>query len=340
MTLVSDTQVDLLAEEVLESVYAGHNFQRLSIAQLVGRSEHKYADANTLRRHDSIMAVESFGTDAGLSAGMQLTFGDVLVHLDIDPTVSWDFRAQPGALRRIIMNLLGNSLKYTETGFIWITMRQGTPAGHAKGVKRFVLTVADSGKGISEEYLQSQIFTPFSQEDRLAPGTGLGLSLIQQITAALGGQVTVTSKPRRGTTVRITLPLSPVVQPIEREPEFADRVKELHGLRVCTRGFVGEYERVGTEYFREASVLSEAELMDQICGQWLGMHVVSEAEAEQTPPHVFLYSEEVYKESQTTANADVKLSAPVVVVCRNALTAHHLSKLVRGAGIFEFISRP
>ena len=76
---------------------------------------------------DSATAVESFGSH--LDRSVDLTTGHVLIHLDIDPTVSWDFRTQPGALRRVMMNfkLLGNSLKRITEGPIWVTMRQVTP---------------------------------------------------------------------------------------------------------------------------------------------------------------------------------------------------------------------
>ncbi|KAJ5460578.1 uncharacterized protein N7458_002130 [Penicillium daleae] len=84
---------------------------------------------------------------------------DVKVILDIAPT-DWIYHAPPGAVRRIIMNLFSNAFKYTA-------------AGQERNV---VLTVSDTGKGISKEFLRGKLFTPFAQEDSLAVGSGLGLS--------------------------------------------------------------------------------------------------------------------------------------------------------------------
>lgn len=93
----------------------------------------------------------------------------------------WHFFCSPGSVQRIIMNLVGNSLKYTSAGFIDISLAVESPRNdNAKVSKRpniatddlVVLRVSDSGKGISSEFLKSKLFIAFSQESSLAPGTG------------------------------------------------------------------------------------------------------------------------------------------------------------------------
>lgn len=341
MALSQDTQLDLLVEEVVGSVYAGFNFQRQSIAQLVGHrvSDLRHADAQAMGRLDSVAAVEAFGHDMDPNGTMHFTVGGVLIFVDIDPTCSWDFCSQPGALRRVVMNLFGNSLKYTNQGYIWVKLRQGTqPGRNQAGRSRVIITVSDSGKGIGEEYLRTNLFAPFSQEDRLAPGTGLGLSLVRQITATLGGSITVTSQSGRGTSVRVTLPLSPASQHLSRESDFSQHIEELKGQRVCIRGFDHIYERVATAS-EQSPEMSETTLMENLCQKWIGMQTVPLSEVYDNPPDVFLISEAAFKDVNTRRTA-AQLAVPTVVVCQNAVTAHNFSRSPDASRICEFISQP
>ncbi|KAH2011682.1 hypothetical protein KXV97_009023 [Aspergillus fumigatus] len=69
-------------------------------------------------------------------------------------------------------------------------------------------TQPDMGKGISEAFLRGRLFTPFAQEDTLAVGTGLGLSIVRSLVKALNGTINVHSRPGKGTTVKVSLPLT------------------------------------------------------------------------------------------------------------------------------------
>jgi signal transduction histidine kinase len=77
------------------------------------------------------------------------------------------------------MNLFGNSCKYTARGFILVRLRmEDVPGSKDPGEKMLVLNVIDTGKGMSSDYLERRLFTPFSQEDPFASGVGLGLSIV------------------------------------------------------------------------------------------------------------------------------------------------------------------
>src|ERR1700738_911679 len=65
------------------------------------------------------------------------------------------------------------------------------------------LTVEDSGKGISEEYMKHHLFTPFLQEDPLCPGTGLGLSIVHQLVTSINGTIDIQSEIGYGTKVEV-----------------------------------------------------------------------------------------------------------------------------------------
>ena len=83
------------------------------------------------------------------------------------------------------MNLFGNSRKYTKSGFIIVRMQVETE--EAKGEEDgsnfqsqqvLILKIIDSGRGMSTEYMDRKLFTPFAQEDPFASGVGLGLSIV------------------------------------------------------------------------------------------------------------------------------------------------------------------
>jgi hypothetical protein len=69
------------------------------------------------------------------------------------------------------------------------------------------LSVEDSGKGMSQEYQRTKLFSPFSQEDPFSSGTGLGLSIVKQIVESLQGEIEVRSTQNVGTTIKISMRL-------------------------------------------------------------------------------------------------------------------------------------
>jgi CheY-like chemotaxis protein len=103
------------------------------------------------------------------------------------------------------MNLLGNALKYTDAGFIAISLEQGKENHDAQFVD-FVVTVEDSGKGISPEFQNSRLFAAFSQENPFSNG-GLGLSIVKQIVESLRGEISVESALGVGTKISIHMKL-------------------------------------------------------------------------------------------------------------------------------------
>lgn len=82
------------------------------------------------------------------------------------------------------MNIFGNAQKYTEKGFIRVTLRAQDAGLQESADKDSVrnttmrLIIQDSGRGMSSEYLQHKLYSPFAQEDTFASGVGLGLSIV------------------------------------------------------------------------------------------------------------------------------------------------------------------
>jgi signal transduction histidine kinase/ActR/RegA family two-component response regulator len=116
------------------------------------------------------------------------------------------FRGDPLRLRQILLNLLGNAIKFTEVGHVRLSARR------AEG--SLSLTVSDTGPGISEE-VQQRLFQPFQQADasttRRHGGTGLGLVISRQLAELMGGTLTLTSRVGQGSSFTLVLSLDEVV---------------------------------------------------------------------------------------------------------------------------------
>jgi PAS domain S-box-containing protein len=122
-----------------------------------------------------------------------------------DGTIPQRIACDPTRLRQILLNLVGNAVKFTERGSIEIA---GETA-EADGEKFVQFTVTDTGAGMSAEQL-AQVFEPFRQGDastsRRFGGTGLGLAISRELAALLGGALTAESEPGRGSAFTLRVP--------------------------------------------------------------------------------------------------------------------------------------
>lgn len=156
---------------------------------------------NSAYRSPGVTPLTEFGT---LSASQKSADEDVAVDF-IAPNDDWMFLCSPGAIRRIVMNLVGNSFKYTEKGSISVELSLRDSREDA--LKRITISVSDTGRGMSHEFVRKKLFVPFSQENTIAPGSGLGLSLVQGIVKSLDGKIDVWSHVGQGTKMEVSLPL-------------------------------------------------------------------------------------------------------------------------------------
>jgi signal transduction histidine kinase/DNA-binding response OmpR family regulator len=125
----------------------------------------------------------------------------------IPKTISSD----PTRLRQILMNLTANAIKFTESGWVRVVARMATPADDP--CPRLSFEVTDSGIGINEQQVE-RLFQPFAQADtsttRRFGGTGLGLSISRRLARELGGDITVDSKPGRGSQFTLVVDTGPL----------------------------------------------------------------------------------------------------------------------------------
>ena len=149
----------------------------------------------------------------------------VLVHPDVPRGVIGD----PTRVQQVLINLIGNAVKFTESGHVMVKVE---PAPNRKSLHALRFLVSDTGIGIPPEKLQS-IFEVFTQVDstttRKYGGSGLGLHISKQLVELMGGCLEVDSTLGIGTTFSFTLemPEAPLLE-VERQPQYLD----LHGRRL------------------------------------------------------------------------------------------------------------
>ncbi len=129
--------------------------------------------------------------------------------IDAHAQLGRHYRGDSLRIRQVMTNLIGNAIKFTETGGVVVRVRAET--GHVR------FSVVDTGIGIAPERLGA-IFEPFTQADvsmsRRFGGTGLGTSICKQLVELMGGRIWVDSTPGQGSAFHFTLPLMPGSAPV------------------------------------------------------------------------------------------------------------------------------
>ncbi|KAF2033481.1 sensor histidine kinase-like protein/response regulator [Setomelanomma holmii] len=311
--VTADFDLAQLVEEVCDTVCAGHTFRKTHSAN--GGAIYDQAENNITNARNS----HSF----------------VVVSLIVAPFVSWYVRSQPGALRRIVMNLLGNALKYTDSGFIAITLQQSTANHHAIDL---ALSIEDSGRGMSTDYQRTKLFSPFSQEDPFSSGTGLGLSIVKQIVESLEGEIEVKSTLNVGTQIRIVMRL-PKAQNNNVEGDHAlQAATQLRGLSVR---IMMEVDTHGGD--RGVKIKQS---MQRAC-EGFDM-IVSETREKSIPEVDFLLTDSASLDKMLqnpSADRNDKGPLPVVCICMDtaeksaveARLGRHMSSL---SWIVDFVTQP
>ncbi|OQD69368.1 hypothetical protein PENPOL_c002G09081 [Penicillium polonicum] len=256
-TLVA-TDVAILAEEVVEGISLGHMY---------GQSSTASADLPVLMPHQT----KPQNQRSNVEVVIDVSFRD------------WVYRTQPGALRRIIMNLFGNAMKYTESGRVTLSLAassQSEGRSRRQGLEDLVtLTVTDTGKGISEEFLRGKLYTPFAQEDPLAVGTGLGLSIVRSLVKALNGFIRIRSRPGEGTVVHVSLPLerpvgkeSPAIEP---SGQLIQQRETLTQTLLLRERYSGKRASIWSADPTDVTTDSNWSEITRYLSDWYGMEIVA-----------------------------------------------------------------
>ena len=143
----------------------------------------------------------------------------------ISPECGIELLGDPIRVKQVLVNLVGNAVKFTNNGQIWI---QTESLHHTSEVIYISISVTDTGVGIQEDD-QKRIFQAFTQAEsttnRAYCGAGLGLAICDKLVKVMKGKLFVTSTPSKGSTFTITMPFSNTASKIKQKlPSFHSRV--------------------------------------------------------------------------------------------------------------------
>jgi PAS domain S-box-containing protein len=214
--LLLDTELDACQRDYAQTVRNSAESLLTIIDDILDFSK---VEAGKLEIEDIAFAARTVVDDVvDLLAGSAQAKGLELVGIvaeSVPRTVSGD----PGRLRQVLTNLVGNAIKFTQSGEVVIRVTEEVIVGDAEAALRFEVT--DTGDGIAPEKLDL-IFQPFAQADtstsRKYGGTGLGLAISSQLVTLMGGDCGLTSELGGGSTFWFTISLRDAVGDAQPSP--------------------------------------------------------------------------------------------------------------------------
>ena len=149
----------------------------------------------------------------------------------VDSRTPERLNSDPGKLRQILVNLVGNALKFTQDGEV--TLSCGLSSTSTDDELILELSVRDTGVGIPLEK-QAKLFDVYAQADETISdkygGTGLGLAICKMLVEAMGGTIAIESEPGKGTTFRFQLVVGAAREPLPPQPSI--RLGDIRGLHI------------------------------------------------------------------------------------------------------------
>lgn len=341
-SLTEDFDMAIVVEEAVEAVYAGQVFRTANADQLETKTPVQTAASRAMQQRQE--------RRANISKASAAQKSPVRLTLNIDDNINWRVTSQPGAIRRIVMNILGNALKYTGEGSINVSLEVDRSRSKTSSNLHILLNICDTGFGMSDDFVKNHAFTAFSQENTLATGTGLGLSIVRQIVDSLGGKIDLASEKDVGTDVRIWLSLPKSQQ--ESSPDFdSNAIPEMRertqGNEMCMLLPGGEEKRYNTVLRSLVPMPTVESSMRNLVAQWFRMKVTTTKTMEGRSPDFFIYPEPppIDYLMDFHGNLDSEKVIPVIILCTNAFEAaslrsngiHHLTDIGK---VIEVIPQP
>jgi two-component system CheB/CheR fusion protein len=248
-------------------------------------------------------------------------------------------------LKQILLNLLGNAIKFTETGSVSMNVSYEIDSKHQP---EFRFAVIDTGIGMSEDQL-SRIFQPFSQADtsvhRKFGGTGLGLAISQRLAEMLDSRITVTSEPGKGSIFTLVLkakmpsPLMVMPSPREFDAEkrsMRDPRTTLNGKRILVVDDRREIRLIIEHFLEEAGASVDCASNGQE-----GFDAVMAAEARGEPYDLAIFDVQMPVMDGLEATRRLRKSRfkkPIIALTAHAMEGNREECL--NAGCTDYVSKP
>lgn len=203
--LLTGTNLDARQREWLSTIKnCGEGLLRL-INDILDLSK---IEAGQLRLEETPFVLPELAHEAAALFAGKAQSRAVGITCRIDEDLPRRVSGDPARLRQVLMNLIGNAVKFTERGAVLLLVEAGGVDSEDRLLVRF--TVSDTGIGIAPEAIE-RLFKPFAQANssmnRRYGGTGLGLAICRRLVDAMGGQILVTSEPGQGSVFTFTIPL-------------------------------------------------------------------------------------------------------------------------------------
>ncbi|MGI9301627.1 MAG: TMAO reductase system sensor histidine kinase/response regulator TorS [Gammaproteobacteria bacterium] len=233
LRLLEDTALSQQQLEYLRTIATANSTLLDILNDILGYSQ---IEAGKLRIENRQFALHTLLKDiVDLMSVSAREHGNRIV-TEFDPELPSLLHGDAGKLHQILLNLIGNAIKFTDAGVITVRAEAGPDNG--VGTRRLRFQVQDTGIGIPADR-QQDIFRAFTQVDsstaRRQGGIGLGLAICERLVTALGGEILLTSAPRRGTMVEFSLEMcvpAAVARTEEEETSLARSTGPCHVLVV------------------------------------------------------------------------------------------------------------
>ncbi|KAL4929028.1 GAF domain-containing sensor histidine kinase [Aspergillus undulatus] len=314
---LQEEDLSVLVQEVVEGLLAGTEYQRQ------GQASHG-SEASTEKE-----------SKEGNPASRLMTI------VDIEWKDSWLFNIYSGAWRRVVMNLFGNALKYTQSGYIQLLMKSDTLLENGQETPAVHMTFSDSGRGMSQDFLTNHLYSAFLQEDTTSPGLGVGLHLVYQMVKSLKGTIEFTSALGRGTAVDVILPVELPAQSTILAPPRGPFVSLKEQLSEKTVSLFMRSSREGDLGFATEVFDTILVSLGHMISEWFGLRVLTAEETTSQMPDFVVVTEHEYRNYYQegsnlpiTDSAAIRPSYPLIVLSARTSSWEAIEESVEGSVIF------
>lgn len=203
------TSIIGFSETILDESNMKLNAMRGYIRKIYASSRHLNSlidDLSTFNKlnRETTLNIRKINFKQALFEAVSIVEPNISPDVELDISYSSDIpsfiETDPTKFTQVLVNIIGNAIKYTDEGSIFVH------SSFDSSTKEFVISVRDTGIGISKEKLED-IFKPFYRVSKNRPGSGLGLAIVKKTLQALKGRISVSSEEGKGSEFLIRLPL-------------------------------------------------------------------------------------------------------------------------------------